>query len=252
LKVLGLIVVIATGLILMYAVGDFPGWGDPQSPANAHVSTYYLENSLKDTNVPNVITSVLADYRGFDTMFETCVIFVAGVAIIAMLRRSRRKEDQILRKEHDSSVPSSSIIIQTICRIMIPFMQLFALYVVAHGHHSPGGGFQGGVILGASLILLAIAYDLQKALKKITENMTIIVATLGLLVYSGIGVVAVLLGGNYLDYSAWHILLPATDEIMARSHGMLGVEIGVALTVTAIMFSIYKDLASHGRLDRGL
>ena len=252
MKIFGLFVVIASGLILIYAIGDFPGWGDPQSPANSHVSAYYLENSIKDTHVPNVITSVLADYRGFDTMFETCVIYVAGLSIIAMLRRSRKKEKEVLKVEHNSNVPAGSLIIQTVCRIMIPFMQLFALYVVAHGHYSPGGGFQGGVILGASLILLAIAFDLQKAMKKISEKRTIIVASAGVLLYAGIGVVAILLGGSFLDYSAWHVLLPATDEVMARSHGMLGVEIGVALTVTTIMFSMYKDLASHGRLDRGL
>lgn len=252
MKVLGLFVVLLTGLVLIYAESDFPSWGDPQSPANTHVSNYYLENSLKDTNVPNVVTTVLADYRGFDTMFETCVIFVAGIAIIAILRRSRRQQADFLRQDHESSMKSDSIIVQTSCRLMIPPMQLFALYVIAHGHHSPGGGFQGGVILGASLILLAIAYDLQKALGKMSEKKTILIAAIGILIYSGIGTVCVLLGGNFLDYSQWHVLLPATDEVMARSHGMLGVEIGVALTVMAIMFSIYKDLASHGKLDRGL
>ncbi len=252
MKIFALFVMIITGSVLIYAESDFPAWGDSGSPVNSYVSKYYLENSLKDTNVPNVVTSVLADYRGFDTMFETCVIFVAGLAIIAMLRRSKRKEGQIIKREHETSGQSGSIIVQTACRFLIPFMQIFALYVVAHGHHSPGGGFQGGVILGASLILLAIAFDLQKALKKISEKTTIFIAACGVLVYAGIGAISIILGGNFLDYSAWHIVLPATDEIMARSHGMLGVEIGVALTVVAIMFSIYVDLASHGRLDRGL
>ena len=252
MKIFALLVMIVTGSVLIYAEGDFPAWGDPESPANSYVSKYYLENSIKDTNVPNVITSVLADYRGFDTMFETCVIFVAGLAIIAMLRRPKRKEDQLIKGDHDSSEQSSSLIVQTACRLMIPLMQIFALYVVAHGHHSPGGGFQGGMILGASLILLAITYDLQKALEKISEKTTIIITATGVLVYSGIGAISMILGGNFLDYSAWHIILPATDKVMARSHGMLGVEIGVALTVVAVMFSIYKDLASHGRLDKGL
>lgn len=241
-----------TGAVLIYAEGDFPAWGDPESPANSYVSKYYLENSIKDTNVPNVVTSVLADYRGYDTMFETCVIFVAGLAIIAILRRSKLIEAQLIKVDHDAARDTGSLIVQTACRLLIPLMQVFALYVIAHGHHSPGGGFQGGVILGASLILLAIAYDLQKAIDKISAKTTVIITATGVLVFSGIGAISMILGGNFLDYSALHVLLPATDEVMARSHGMLGVEIGVGLTVVAVMFSIYKDLASHGKLDKGL
>ena len=67
MKILSLIVVIITGMVLVYGTLDMPDWGDPDSPANTHVSPYYIANTLKDTATPNIVTSVLADYRGYDT-----------------------------------------------------------------------------------------------------------------------------------------------------------------------------------------
>ncbi|MBT7865808.1 MAG: hypothetical protein HN763_05535 [Opitutales bacterium] len=134
---------------------------------------------------------------------------------------------------------------------MIPIIQLFALYVVAHGHHSPGGGFQGGVIFGASFILLALARDLQAAQKWVPENRILNLAGIGIFIYSGFGFLCLLLGSNFLDYSILHKVMGVTP-IEARSHSMLGVEIGVAFTVAAIMFSIYSNLASKGEMKEGL
>jgi len=130
-------------------------------------------------------------------------------------------------------------------------MQLFALYVVAHGHHSPGGGFQGGVILGASFILLAIVYDLQFVLGRISEKTILLCSGIGVSIYAGIGVLCLLLGGNFLAYASWSKILPFSKE-MAHSYGMLGVEIGVGITVMAIMLSLYLDLSSNGEMDEGL
>lgn len=75
------------GLLLLYAADDLPEFGDPHSPASTHVSPFYLENSLRDTNTPNVVTAVLMDYRGMDTLIETAVIFTAGIACWLLLRR---------------------------------------------------------------------------------------------------------------------------------------------------------------------
>ena len=77
------------GLLLLYAVEDFPKFGDPESPASAHVSPEYLKNSLKETDTPNVVTAVLMDYRAFDTLIETAVIFTAGIACALVLRRNQ-------------------------------------------------------------------------------------------------------------------------------------------------------------------
>lgn len=252
MKHLALIVVIVTGILLLHASQDFPDWGDPDSPANDNqISQHFITKTGEQTAVPNFVTAVLADYRGFDTLFETVVVFIAGIAIMAVLGLVRL--DQLGKPAAAPSEPTDRdiIIIQT-CRIITPVIQLFALYVVAHGHHSPGGGFQGGVIFGASLILMAISRDLPAALKRISARRAFILAIVGILIYEGIGLLCMTMGGNFLDYSVLHPLLPATDSIMARSHGMLGVEIGVAFTVSTIMFAIYALLSSGGRLKGGL
>jgi len=247
LKLVGLLAVIVTGIMLLYAVEDFPGWADPASPASLHLSPHYITETMEETSVPNIVTAVLADYRGFDTMFETTVILAAGLAVLIVLRRFRREDD------HDESdVSYQDMITQTVCRLMAPFMQLFALYVIAHGHHSPGGGFQGGVILGASFILLGISYDLKMILARMRERCNLLLANVGVLIFAGIGFLSLLLGANYLDYSVLSKVLPATTPVEARSLAMLGVEIGVGLAVMAIVISIYVNLASHGRHDRGL
>ncbi|MCB1229534.1 MAG: hypothetical protein KDN19_04680 [Verrucomicrobiae bacterium] len=259
MKWLGLIATAFTGILLLSATPYFPSFGDPNSPANAgvnggvSVSQYYITETYTDTKVPNIVTAVLADYRGYDTMFETVVIFAAGVAIFAILRSFGGTTIPSHPTAIDTSVEGDHqrIIIGMTCKLIIPVIQLFALYVVAHGHHSPGGGFQGGVILGASFILMALAKELDTALARFSEKRYLALACVGIFIYSGFGLLCVALERNFLDYGILHRLMPATDEIMARSHSMLGVEVGVAFTVTAIMFAIYANLSSKGRLEQG-
>ena len=90
LKVLAFIVTLMTGALLIYATVDFPDWGDPNSPASLHVSPRYIEKTIEETAIPNMVTSLLADYRGYDTNFEETVILTAGVAAIMLLRRPRK------------------------------------------------------------------------------------------------------------------------------------------------------------------
>ncbi|MGD8387879.1 MAG: Na(+)/H(+) antiporter subunit B [Desulfobacteraceae bacterium] len=275
MKIFSLIIAVGVGCVLLYATGDFPSWGDPASPASTHVSPHYLEKALEETSVPNIVTAVLADYRGYDTMFETTVIFAAGAACVILLRLfGIRPKERYYRHLltgvtihviGDRKIPEDSgtferidnlwvphdMIIRSICRFLIPFIQLFALYVIAHGHHSPGGGFQGGVILGASVILMAISMNLRTSLERIREKTVALLAALGILIYSGTGALCILLGGNYLDYSALAGLL-RVGPVEARSLGILAVEIGVGVAVMATMIAIYQNLASSGRLDEGL
>jgi multicomponent Na+:H+ antiporter subunit B len=90
LKILSLVTGIVAGAALIYGTLDMPKWGDPNSPASTHVSPYYLRHSIEDTATPNVVTSVLADYRGYDTLGETTVVFTAGMACIFLLRKRKR------------------------------------------------------------------------------------------------------------------------------------------------------------------
>jgi multicomponent Na+:H+ antiporter subunit B len=91
LKTLALFVVILAGAMLIYAGQDLPAFGDPDSPAYQHRMTqYFIENSLSESGVPNIVTALLANYRGYDTLGETTVIFTAGMAVILLLRRRER------------------------------------------------------------------------------------------------------------------------------------------------------------------
>lgn len=143
-----------------------------------------------------------------------------------------------------------NVIIKTVCRIITPFIQLYGLYVVAHGHYSPGGGFQGGCILAASFILLVLAYDIKEVKKMMSEKLNTIFCSVGVMLYAGIGLLCLLLGANFLDYGILHRILPA-DPAHARSLGILGVEIGVGFTVMAVMVSIFLNIASGGEHERG-
>jgi len=274
LKFLGVVIVCLTGALLLYGTGEFPDWGDPNSPASLHLSNDYIEKAFEETQVPNLVTAVLADYRGFDTMFETSVIFCAGLACFLLLRDFSQKKERFYRHiptgvilhvknskkilkvgkefEHmDKDWVPSDLIIKTVCRIIIPFIQLYALYVVAHGDFSPGGGFQGGVIFGSSLILLAISYDLKTLVNRIKEKVLGIYAAIGVLIYVGIGAICMPMGGNFLDYSRLAPLVPG-DPHHIRALGMLGIEIGVGIAVTAVMAIIYINIVSEGRHDEGL
>jgi multicomponent Na+:H+ antiporter subunit B len=144
-----------------------------------------------------------------------------------------------------------SLIIEMGVRVMIPFIQLFGLYVIAHGHLSPGGGFQGGVVLGASFILMAIAFDLKTSLRFFSIRANAVMAASGVFIYTGTGVLCALLGGLFLDYSAMDVLL-ALGPVEWRSMGVFIVELGVGLAVTAIMASLFWDLSSGGDMDKGL
>ena len=231
---------------------------------------------MEETSVPNIVTAVLADYRGYDTMFETTVIFAAGVVCFFLLRilkkegprqrlyryaltgmtiriRDGGKRPSVLDEFEriDTMWTPYDVIIKTVCRLLVPFIQLFGLYVIAHGHHSPGGGFQGGVILGASIILLAISQDLRTAIKRMSEKVDSLLCATGVFIYAGTGVLCLLLGFNFLDYSALASILHV-DPVTARSHGILIVEIGVGITVMATTIWIYNNVSSAGKYDEGL
>lgn len=144
-----------------------------------------------------------------------------------------------------------SLIIKTAVRFMVPFAQLFGLYVIAHGHYSPGGGFQGGVVLGSSFIMLALAFGLRTSLRRFSESVNALCGNIGVLIYAGTGFLCALVGGLFLDYAALAAIIPI-DPVEWRSLGVFIVEVGVGLTVMSIMASLYWDIGSGGSLEEGL
>ncbi|MCK5679325.1 Na(+)/H(+) antiporter subunit B [bacterium] len=159
----------------------------------------------------------------------------------APIAHTRQRSYAMLAAESDN------LIVRTVVRVFTPFIQIYGLYVIAHGHYSPGGGFQGGVILAASVILLALSFGLKNTLAKFTEKLTVMLCSTGVFIYGGIGLLCLLLGSNYLDYKALDTFLKVGTP-QARSLGILGVEVGVGIAVMACMISIFYDIATAGQL----
>ena len=136
-----------------------------------------------------------------------------------------------------------NVIVETVCRVMIPFIQLFALYVIIHGASGPGGGFQGGVVFGSSFILYIIAYNLIGGKRRLPESANTILSTLGVYIYAGIGLLCILFSwgaAQFLNYG----FIPFTSHFEEnRALGMDFVEIGIGITVMAVTASIFFDLA---------
>lgn len=133
-------------------------------------------------------------------------------------------------------------ILRVISKLLIPLILLFALYVQFHGDFGPGGGFQAGVIFASGIILYALVFDLDSARRAIPPQLLRIGISLGVLIYAGVGVVTMLLGGNYLDYD-----MLAHDPHHGQHWGILAVELGVGITVASVMITVFYAFAGRGR-----
>ena len=178
---------------------------------NKHVVPRYLADTIKETNVPNVVTSVLADYRGYDTLGETTVIFTAGIGVMLLLRGSRRRGPQ---GRGERTAMSLDLILRIGTKLILPFILLFALYVQFHGDYGPGGGFQAGVITAGMVILLAITFGLDAAQRIAPQALVERMIPLGVLIYAGTGI-AGLAAGQELSrlFGRW----PATPRTATSS-----------------------------------
>ena len=237
---LALVVVFVTGSLLIYGTLDMPYYGSAQAPVHGLVADHYLNDSMQEIGVPNVVTSVLASYRGFDTFGEVVVIFTAGMGVLALLPKLRRR-----RTDHEIDVMNDSmhehhLILRIVTKMLIPFILLFALYVQFHGDFGPGGGFQAGVIFTAAIILYTMLFGFSTARRVIDHSLILILAALGVLFYGAVGLVSMLRGGNFLDYS---VLL--ADAVAGQHLGILLVELGVGCTVSAVMLIIFFHFAGR-------
>ncbi len=155
------------------------------------------------------------------------------------------------REHAHSAEGGTDLIIRTSVRLMVPFIQLFGMYVIVHGHYSPGGGFQGGVLLGAAFILLALAYGVEYSKKYMSELANFLIVNIGVFIFAGFGILCALVGGFFLDYGAMANVIPMSLPEW-RYWGVFVVEVGVGMGVMGIMVSLYWDLASGGSRKEGL
>ena len=134
------------------------------------------------------------------------------------------------------------LILRIVAKLIIPLILLFALYVQFHGDFGPGGGFQAGVIFGAGFILYALVFGVETAKKVAQPTIVRVMVAVGVLLYGAVGLVSLLLGGSYLDYSVL-----AHDPVHGQHLGIFAIELGVGITVAAVMITIFFTFASRGR-----
>ncbi|RCW88551.1 multicomponent Na+:H+ antiporter subunit B [Halanaerobium sp. DL-01] len=153
------------------------------------ISRYFISFGLQDTGSLNLVTAILYDYRAFDSLGESTVIFGAVSGIVLILSR----------KMLPVSSQGLSFIVKRTLGIMTPFIALFSIYVITHGHLSPGGGFQGGVILAAISIIFSIVYGSAFDYKRYSPQMKTAMETTGALMFISIGVLGIFFEGFFLD-----------------------------------------------------
>jgi multicomponent Na+:H+ antiporter subunit B len=137
---------------------------------------------------------------------------------------------------------SNDLILRVVAKLFMPFMLLFALYVQFHGDYGPGGGFQAGVIAAAAIVFYAITFGLAAAQRLVPERVVERLLAAGVLLYAGVGIAGIVLGGNYLDY-----FVLGADPVDGQHRGIFWVEAGVGLTVAGVMLKLFYMFTARGR-----
>ncbi len=156
-KVFVLILLAIIGYFLVLTFNEIPfgenriGAIDADKPT---VAGYYLSNTVEKSRVANVITAIVVNYRGLDTLGEVSVLFLASTGIASILYRRKEEEEELVER---LNLPSSTLI-RTGARVLFPTVALLGIYVFIHGHLTPGGGFQGGTIVATGFLLMLISY----------------------------------------------------------------------------------------------
>jgi multicomponent Na+:H+ antiporter subunit B len=136
-----------------------------------------------------------------------------------------------------------SKIVDITCRIMIPFVQVFAIYVIFHGHHSPGGGFQGGVLLASSLILNRLSLGQKASYAHLSRRMAAMISTGGMFLFILTALLPVVFGGMFLDYS--FLPLPGLPDVDLRHYGIQIVEVWIGMAVFGCLVVIFDRLTER-------
>ena len=236
-RLMPLLVVLITGAALIYGTLDMPPFGNPDNPVHHHVAPRYIEQSPQEVGLPNMVTSVLASYRGFDTLGETAVVFAAAIGVLSLLGMPKRDGVALV------SGLKSHLVLRVVAKLIIPLTILFALYVQFHGDYGPGGGFQAGVIAAAAMILYALVFGLPLATHVLRPTLLGTLMAVGVLIYAGTGITSFFLGGNFLDYNVL-----ASDPVAGQHLGIIVIELGVGITVFAAILSIFY--AFSGQAER--
>jgi len=216
-----LLAVVAAGFFLCLA--DVP-FGEPKT----QVGNYYIEEGRAQTGAANIVTSVVLAYRGFDTLGEVTVLFVAAFGLGAVLGAAGGK------RKHEPIEPAS-IVLRTGCRFLFPMLIIFGVYVFLHGHLTPGGGFQGGAVIASAFLLVYLGCR-ERRINLTRKTWT---DSLGGLAFVVIGLIGLGVGGRYFLSN----FLPNGVVNQLFSAGILPlIYIAIGLKVGAELTGVVDDL----------
>lgn len=233
--------------IMLVAVSWLPPAGSPANPGSNEVSARYIAHGLQETGATNIVTGMILDYRAFDTFGESNVLFVATVAVLILMRLDDGPEDALARRaaqEEDERLfaPRHDAILQKVAALLVPMIFLFGIYVILNGHLSPGGGFSGGAILGAGLILYLNAFGFARIHRFFTEKTYRWVCFFALSFYCLAKSYSFFTGANHLESG-----IPLGTPGAILSGGLiLPLNICVGLVVACTMYAFYALFRKGG------
>ncbi|MCE5342277.1 MAG: hypothetical protein LLF96_01625, partial [Eubacteriales bacterium] len=247
-RVLAVLICGAVILSLLWTVAAMPPFGEADNPLNNEVSRRYLEDGPAETGALNMVTGMILDYRAFDTFGETTVLFTAVCAVLLLLQLNACEigkptkawmEAEFDDRHHE---PKNDQVLQFAARLLVPVVLLFGIYVVANGHLSPGGGFSGGAIMGAGLILYLNAFGFDKAERFMTFGVFRWITFGALITYAGLKSYSFYMGANQLESG----VSSGTAGAIFSAGFILPLNLCVALVVMCTMYAFYTLFRKGG------
>ncbi|MDO8880381.1 MAG: MnhB domain-containing protein [Coriobacteriia bacterium] len=235
-RALVIFVLVVVAIPLMLAMAELPPHGSPDAPPQTHVAPYYLEHGPEEAGAENVVTAVILNYRGFDTQGEVTVIFTAMAAVVAVLVAGGAGVPAE-RTAAPTTTPVS-LIVRFIVRVLAPFIVLFSVYVILNGHVTPGGGFQGGTILGALLIALTLIMSESDARALLPQRPERLLQAAAPLTFFAVGMTGLLLTGDYLAYPH------SGPTIWIATLMLTVVEIGIGIGGAMVVATIFRTMGA--------
>ncbi|MED9968073.1 MAG: hydrogen gas-evolving membrane-bound hydrogenase subunit E [Blautia sp.] len=231
--------------LLLTAVSHLPKFGQGNNPVNNEVSQRYIEKGLQETGAVNIVTGMILDYRAFDTLGESHVLFIATCTVLILLRSDRKKGKNSIEDMEDNDriyEPKNDIILQTVARILVPPIIIFGIYVILGGHLGPGGGFSGGAVIGAGLILYLNAFGFAKTERFFTAKTYKWMSFGALACYALAKSYSFYTGANHI-----HSIIPmGTPGAILSSGLILILNICVGIVVAGTMYTFYAMFRKGG------
>lgn len=223
--------------MLLIAVSYLPSYGHMENPVNNEVSERYIENGLQETGAVNIVTGMILDYRAFDTLGESHVLFIATCTVLILLRKDKKKDEEGRDIEVSDRIfePKNDVILQTAARVLVPPIIIFGIYVILGGHLGPGGGFSGGAIIGAGLILYLNAFGFKKTERFFTGKTYKVLSVCALGCYCLAKSYSFYTGANHIES-----MIPlGTPGAILSSGLILILNICVGIVVAGTMYTFY-------------